>query len=66
MPTPLQFKDLKRGDTFDFIDDNGAYNSFFDRCEKTGPRTYWSKRTGQSYKVGSIKAKVFHVTIKDY
>jgi hypothetical protein len=63
------FRDLKVGDTFDFIDDeNRMYNSFYDRCVKLSAMTYKSiepetrpERYTGTYQVGSIKAQVFHV-----
>lgn len=43
----MKFKDLKIGDTFDFINDSKVgYNSFFMRC------------TNQ---IGSINCEVYHV-----
>lgn len=62
---PTQFKDLSIGDTFDFISPNIGYNSFFDRCKKTGSRSYVAlegKLKDMTLKVGSIKADVYHVS----
>lgn len=56
------FKDLPVGATFDFVDDSKpGYNSFFDRCKKVSARKYVSERTGTSFLVQTIRAKVFHV-----
>ena len=61
-----KFRDLSIGQEFDFIDDeNPMYNSFYTRCVKTGARKYESAEgagVGVSYTVGSINAKVYHVT----
>jgi len=57
----VQFKDLKIGDTFDFVDDKAiGYNSFFERCTKITARKYKSE-TDVIYRVGKITCEVFHV-----
>lgn len=57
----MKFRDLTEQQSFDFVDDaNPIRNSFWDRCIKTGPRTYTSIKTGLRYRVGSIDAKVYH------
>lgn len=57
------FSDLSIGDEFDFIDDaNPTLSSFFDRCVKTSQRGYKGASTGQTYRVGSVRARVYHVT----
>lgn len=65
----MRFRDLQIGDTFDFIAPTG-YNSFFDRCTKTGKRTYsWDNPRKCSLspdekletRVGSINVEVYHV-----
>ena len=57
-----QFAELGIGDSFDWINPNlrPGLNSFFERCRKISPRRYQSD-SGQVYKVGSIKAPVFHI-----
>jgi hypothetical protein len=60
---PATFGDLSIGQEFDFVSGT-SYDSFYDRCVKTGARTYKpieGKLKGHSLKVGSIKAKVYHV-----
>jgi hypothetical protein len=62
MTKPLRFRDVALNEPFDWIDPApGARNSFFDRCYKTGPRTYRAFGTERQYTVGSINARVFHV-----
>lgn len=63
----LQFRDLHVGDTFDWIDDaHPTRNSFYDRCVKTSSRGYRTLDGGatatRNLTVGSIAAKVFHVS----
>ena len=58
--TKIKFRDLAIGDTFDFVDD-ARINSFYERCKKTGPRTYQAIVSESNYRVGSINANVFHV-----
>lgn len=64
--TGTKFRNLSIGDTFDFVGP-GRFNSFYDRCEKTGSRTYTpieGNLKGHKLSVGSINADVFHVTRK--
>ena len=57
----MKFRDLAIGQSFDFIDDSHpTWNSFYERCAKTGTRTYRSE-SGTDHRVGSINAAVFHV-----
>lgn len=56
-----EFKDLKVGQTFDFIHPTPGTSSFFLRVKKTGKKTYEDEHGGK-YRVGSVKAKVFHVS----
>lgn len=56
----MKFKELKVGDSFDWISPNRIYNSFFLRCVKTGLNSYVDE-DGKKHKVGSINAEVFHV-----
>ena len=58
------FRDLAIGDTFDWIGPNSRYNSFFERCVKTGTRTYElvnGKDGPRTFRVGSKDANVFHI-----
>ena len=57
---PLRFRDVEVGQGFDFIEPNGS-NTFFDRCYRTGPRTYRAVSSGSTFTVGSIDARVYHV-----
>jgi hypothetical protein len=63
------FADLDSGDSFDFIGPVPRFNSFFERCTKTGPRSYsWfhPQRHGiVNATVGTITCKVFHVKRKE-
>ncbi len=60
----MRFRDLKIGDTFDFVDDSKpGYNSFFKKCVKISDRKYRDS-DGQEYIIGSQNAKVFHVNEK--
>lgn len=54
------FKDLAVGDTFDFIEPDSHYNSFYERCEKISNRKYRSER-GHEFEVGTVRCKVYHV-----
>jgi hypothetical protein len=57
----LEFKDLHIGQTFDFVDpDNITYNSFFMPCKKLSATRYVDTNWDE-HKIGSVKAKVFHV-----
>lgn len=53
---PTKFRSLLIGDKFDFT--ASQYPSFFDRCIKTGARSYQSLETLTQYKVGSINVVV--------
>ena len=64
-----KFRDLKIGDTFDFIS-GSRFDSFFDRCTKVSPRRYtWTRcyadtkraRTTLQSSVGTINVQVYHV-----
>lgn len=61
------FKQLSVGDTFDFIDPSKpSRNSFFERCVKTGPRTYEcaedeAKARYGKMRVGTVNVEVFNV-----
>jgi len=72
----LRFRDLLPGQTFDFVDDaRPGLNSYFERCMKTGQRTYvrvseqddnvtvWTDATGEApvMRVGTISVDVYHV-----
>lgn len=54
------FRDLKIGQSFDWIGPDRMLNSFYLRCVKTGPRTYVDER-GRAHRVGSVNAKVYHI-----
>ncbi len=57
------FKELKIGETFDFInDEKPGYNTFFLSCRKTSNRNYVDT-SGCKHLVGSINAIVYHVGI---
>ena len=58
---PIRFRDVALNEPFDFINPGTLCNSFFDRCFKTGPRTYRSFSTNCEHRIGSINAEVFHV-----
>jgi hypothetical protein len=58
---PRVFADVKIGQTFDFISPDRLMNSFFDECVKVSARKYRSLATGREIRVGSIRAKVYHV-----
>lgn len=56
----MMFKDLAVGQTFDWVDDTRTgYNSFYAACRKTSARKYTDGRF--DYRVGSVRAEVFHV-----
>lgn len=59
----MKYRDLAVGDTFDWINPDAAFNSFFLRCTKTSEREYIDEN-GMDHRVGSINAPVFHVTPK--
>lgn len=61
---PTSFRNLKVGQTFDFIDDSKPhFNSFFNACVKVGPRhyAYRAANTRMVNRIGSINAAVHHV-----
>ena len=57
----IKFRDVAINECFDWVDPSTLRNSYFDRCIKTGKRTYRSISTNQQMTVGSINARVFHV-----
>ncbi len=57
----MKFRDLKIGDTFDFIGPDRAMNSFYRRCRKISARRYRDDVGVLEYKVGSINCDVYHV-----
>jgi hypothetical protein len=57
----MKFRDLKIGQSFDFISPNIGYNSFFHRCKKLTMRKYQDISNNQILRVGSINAEVYHV-----
>lgn len=59
----LKFKELRNGDTFDFVDDNKPEtNSFFRVCRKIGPRRYCEALDpSKTYMIGTTTANVYHV-----
>lgn len=59
--TKAIFRDLNKGDTFDFADSNTRDNRFYDRCRKVSPRGYVPLETGIRYNIGSTNCQVFHV-----
>lgn len=56
----VRFWELKKGETFDFIEPYSHQNTFFLRCEKISPRKYRDEK-GVEHRVGTIYAKVYHV-----
>ncbi len=58
-----KFRDLKLGDTFDFISPTPMLNSFYARCVKLSTRTYNTIEGKQQppMRIGSINANVYHV-----
>ena len=59
----MKFKDLKPGDTFDFVSPVASQNSFYERCEKISTRKYkYSTLHGPfESQVGSINVEVYNV-----
>jgi hypothetical protein len=55
-----KFRDLRIGETFDFIHNEWYRPSFFKPCRKTSTRKYVDN-TGQDHTVGSINTTAFHV-----
>ena len=60
MTPKFRFRDLPIGATFDWIDDNAPFTSFYDPCEKISTRRYRSLRTGLVMAVGTINVIVHH------
>lgn len=62
-PTKRTFADLAIGDTFDFVNlSQPMLNSFYRRCIKTSTRKYQAvDEPKNAYRVGSVKARVYHV-----
>lgn len=67
-----RFRELKIGDTFDFISPEIGYNSFFKTCTKISARKYRTEgdvrlspkrciKEVHEYTVGSIDCQVYHV-----
>jgi hypothetical protein len=59
-PREQTFKQVKIGQTFDFISP-GFGNSFFDECVKISTRKYRSLVTNLEFRIGSLNAEVYHV-----
>jgi len=59
----MKFRDLKIGDTFDFISTNQSLNSFLSRCKKISPRKYRANKT--NHQVGSVHVEVYHVNVNE-
>ena len=63
----MQFKDLKIGQTFDFVSGQPLMDSFLDRCCKVSARKYVSLADPRELnfrpemRVGSITVEVYHV-----
>lgn len=59
------FRDLKVGDTFDFVGPDPLLNSFHSRCTKVSERAYeWNYNLeGRKLRsrVGSSRVQVYHV-----
>ncbi len=60
-PTHQRFRDLAIGQSFEWIEPGGYYNSFYLSCVKTSARGYRDSM-GTDHRVGSINAHVYHVT----
>ncbi len=56
----MKFRDLKIGDTFDFISPDRMLNSFYERCRKVSARCYRDDKRNR-YEVGTINCDVYHV-----
>ncbi len=60
----MQFRDLRVGQTFDFVGPDRIMNSFYDRCMKLSERKY-SPMEGaarnKTMRVGSITCEVYNV-----
>jgi hypothetical protein len=63
----MKFKELKIGQTFDWVNPAVRHNSFFKRCRKVSDRSYvvllpYGDMSNEGLiKVGSINAEVFNV-----
>jgi hypothetical protein len=54
------FRDLKIGQTFDFVnEDDIQHVSFFIKCRKVGIRKYTAK--DYTHEIGEMDCKVYHV-----
>jgi hypothetical protein len=64
-----RFRDLRIGDSFDFIGPEARFNSFYERCTKVTTRSYeWfhpERHTNLRSEVGTINCKVYHVKRKE-
>jgi hypothetical protein len=56
----VKFKELKVGDSFDFVSSNRMMNSFYLRSTKTSIRGYRDEN-GVNHKIGSIDAIIYNV-----
>ena len=60
----MRFRDLKVGDTFDFVSPDRMVNSFYARCVKLSARTY-TQVEGENkptpMRVGTINVNVYHI-----
>lgn len=56
----MRFRELRIGDTFDWIEPGSLRNSFSLRCTKISARKYVDER-GFMHQVGTINAKVYNV-----
>ena len=59
--TGLKFRDVQINEPFDFIDPCSRYNSFFERCYKTGKRTYREIGSNREHTIGTVNCRVFHI-----
>ena len=59
----IQFKDVKVGQTFDFVKPDTFQNSFFNPCVKVGPRHYAYLMRGVRClnRIGTSKCVVYNV-----
>lgn len=56
----MTFKELRIGQTFDFVSPDRLYNLFHDRCVKISARRYRSLNSGLLFTVGTVKCRVFN------
>ena len=61
-----KFRDLRNGQTFDFISDDHRFNSYFECCVKVSARCYVAEEgdgRGEPsvMRVGTINCEVYHV-----